>query len=199
MPITTNGRKAEHNVDPLFLERWSPRAFTGEAMPNSDLMTLFEAASWAPSAFNGQPWRFVYAHRDTEHWTRLFEILVPFNQMWVKNASALVFVISDRFRRVEGQPPAPAHSHSFDTGAAWACLALQAVRMGWATHGMVGLDMARAYEMLGIPEADYRVEAAVAIGRQADASVLDEVLRAREVPSSRSPVSTFAFEGRLTP
>ena len=197
MSSTANGRTAEHDVDPLFLERWSPRAFTGEAMPNSELMTLFEAASWAPSAFNGQPWRFVYAHRDTEDWTRLFDILIPFNQMWVKNASALVFVISDRFRRVEGQPPAPTHSHSFDTGAAWACLALQAVRMGWATHGMVGLDMAKAYQVLGVPEADYRIEAAVAIGRQGDVSLLDEVFRAREVPSPRNPVSTFAFEGRL--
>lgn len=197
MPTTANGRTAEHDVDPMFLERWSPRALTGEAMPDADLMKLFDAARWAPSAFNGQPWRFVYAHRDTGDWTRLFEILIPYNQMWVKNASALVFVISDRFRRVEGQPPAPVHSHSFDTGAAWACLALQATRMGWATHGMVGLDMAKAYEVLGIPEADYRVEAAVAIGRKGDVSVLDEPFRSREIPSPRNPVSSFAFEGRF--
>lgn len=179
----------------MFLERWSPRAFTGEAMPDADLMTLFDAASWAPSAFNGQPWRFVYAHRDTVDWHRLFDVLIPFNQMWVKNASALAFVISDRFRRVEGQPPAPVHSHSFDAGAAWACLALQAARMGWATHGMVGFDMAKAYEVLGVAESDYRIEAAIAIGRRGDISVLDEPFRSREIPSPRNPVSSFAFQG----
>jgi hypothetical protein len=65
MPTSANGRTAEYDVDPLFLERWSPRAFTGEAMPDGELMTLFDAARWAPSAFNGQPWRFVYAHRET--------------------------------------------------------------------------------------------------------------------------------------
>lgn len=194
---TANGRTSEHCIDPMFLERWSPRAFTGEPMANADLMTLFEAGGWAPSAFNGQPWRFIYAHRDTAEWSRLFDILIPFNQMWVKNASVLVFVISDRFRRVEGQAPSPVHSHSFDAGAAWAYLALPAVRMGWATHGMVGLDMAKAYEVLGVPETDYRVEAAIAIGRQTDASVLDEVFRSREAPSSRNPVSDIAFEGRF--
>ena len=197
LSTTANGRTAEHDVDPMFLERWSPRAFTGEPMQDGELMTLFDAARWAPSAFNGQPWRFVYAHRDTEDWIRLFDILIPVNQMWVKNASALAFVISDRFRRVDGQPPSPVHSHSFDAGAAWACLALQAVRMGWATHGMVGLQMAKAYEVLGVPETDYRIEAAIAIGRKADVSVLDEPFRAREIPSLRNPVSSFVHKGHF--
>lgn len=197
MTTLANGRATEHDIDPIFPERWSPRAFTGEAMPQSELMRLFEAARWAPSAFNAQPWRFVYAHRDTPSWATLFDILIPYNQMWVANASVLIFLISDRFRRVEGQPPAPMHSHSFDAGAAWANLALQATRGGWAAHGMVGFDMAKAYETLGVPEADYRVEAAIAVGRQADKSVLPEAFQSREAASPRNPAAGFIMEGRF--
>lgn len=137
-----NGRTADHDVHEMFLARWSPRAFTGEPMPEPLLMSLFEAARWAPSAFNGQPWRFVYAHKGTDAWDRLFDVLIPYNQAWVKHASVLMYVISDRFRRVEGREPALVHSHSFDAGAAWACLALQANHIGWAAHGMAGFGLA---------------------------------------------------------
>src|SRR5678815_2385078 len=112
MSVTANGRTSEYDVDPMFLERWSPRAFTGEAMPDAVLMSLFEAAHWAPSAFNGQPWRFVYAHRGGADWDRLFEVLIPYNQAWVKNASVLMYAISDRFRRAEGREPVPVRSHA---------------------------------------------------------------------------------------
>ena len=105
--------------------------------------------------------------------------------------------ISDRWRRKEGAEPTPVRSHSFDAGAAWAYLALQASRLGWAAHGMAGFDVQRAYEAVGASEAEYCVEAAVAVGRPADASILDEPYRSREVPSQRNPVSSFAFEGRL--
>ncbi|MBW8812732.1 MAG: nitroreductase family protein [Caulobacterales bacterium] len=195
MTVEANGRTADFDIDPMFLDRWSPRAFSGEAMPHELLMSLFEAARWAPSAFNGQPWRFVYAHAGTTDWDRLMEVLIPYNQAWVKHASVLMFVISDRFRRSEGREPEPLYSHSFDTGAAWACLALQAHRAGWAAHGMSGFDLARAHEVLGVPEAEYRVEAAIAVGRPVDAAILDEPYRSREKPSSRKPVSSFAFEG----
>ena len=191
-----NGRTADHDADRMFPERWSPRAFTGEAMPQAELMALFEAARWAPSAFNGQPWRFVYAHRGTADFDRLLDILIPYNQLWARNASVLMYLFSDRFRRVEGQPPAPVHSHSFDAGAAWANLALQASRSGWAAHGMVGFDQPRAYAELGFSEPDYRVEAAIAVGRLADKETLEEPFRSREVASPRKPVSDFIFAGR---
>jgi nitroreductase len=197
LSTTANGRTAEYDVDPMFLERWSPRAFTGEAMPQETLLSLFEAAHWAPSAFNGQPWRFVYAHKGTEHFDRLLDVLIPYNQAWAKNASVLLFVISDRFRRSEGREPAPVLSHSFDAGAAWGYLALQASRAGWAAHGMAGFDLTRAYDVLGVSDGDYCVEAAVAVGRVADPSTLEEPYRSREVPSPRNPIATFAFEGRF--
>lgn len=195
MTTSANGRTAEHDVDAMFLERWSPRAFTGEAMPSEVLMSLFEAAHWAPSAFNGQPWRFVYAHRDTPEWERLFDVLIPYNQAWVRNASVLMYVLSDRFRRVEGRDPAPVRSHTFDTGAAWAYLALQASRLGWAAHGMAGFDVPRSYGVLGVDEAQHEVHCAVAVGRLADPSVLAEPYRSRELPSGRNAIATFAFEG----
>lgn len=197
MSDAVNGRVSAHGVDPMFLARWSPRAFTGEPMPQADLLTLFEAAGWAPSAFNGQPWRFVYAHRDGPGWDALFDLLIPYNQAWAKTASVLIFVLSDRWRRREGAEPSPVRSHTFDSGAAWGYLALQAQKLGWAAHGMAGFDLERAYAVLGADPAQFNVEAAIAVGRQADPSVLDEPYRSREVPSQRNPVETFAFEGRL--
>ena len=197
MSKTLNGRTADHDIHDQFLNRWSPRAFTGEPLSDATLMQLFEAARWAPSAFNLQPWRFVYARRDSEHWERLYSILIEYNRMWVSTASALAFIISDRFRRKEGEAPIPSYSHSFDTGAAWGFLALQAHHMGLAAHGMTGFDPDLAYADLGVPESDYRIEAAIAIGRPTDPSVLPEMFRAREVPSSRNPVGGFVFEGRF--
>ena len=197
MPITHNGRTADHDIDPIFLNRWSPRAFTGEPIPDEILMSMFEAARWAPSASNVQPWRFVYARRGTPQWAPLFDALMDMNQAWVVNASVLAYVLSDRFRRRPDRPPAENRSHSFDAGAAWAYLALQARHLGWAAHGMGGFYPEKAHEALGAPQADWRVEAAIAIGRPTDAAVLPEAYRAREIPSGREPVESFVFEGRL--
>ena len=199
MGLTANGRTADHDVDPMFLHRWSPRAFTGEPIPDEVLMSLFEAARWAPSAFNLQPWRFVWARPDTADWDRLFETLIEYNQAWVRRASALVFVISDCFRRQAGAEPEPLYSHSFDVGAAWAYLALQAHHLGWAAHGMTGFDPVKAHEELGVPEGEYRIEAAIAIGRPTDKSVLPERYQAREAPSGRGPLSGMVFQGRFRP
>jgi nitroreductase len=195
---TANSRTADHPIDPLFLERWSPRAFTGEAIPEAELMTLLEAARWAPSCYNSQPWRFLYARRDAEGWPRFLGLLVPYNQSWAKNAAALVILVSKTTLLPPGtEKEIPARTHSLDAGAAWANLALQAVRSGWAAHGMAGFDVERTAAELGVP-SDYRVEAAIAIGRQGDKSLLPEALQAREKPSARMPLSQLAMEGRFT-
>ena len=197
MGITHNGRTADHDIDPIFLNRWSPRAFTGEPIPDEILMSMFEAARWAPSASNVQPWRFVYARRGSAEWEPLFDALMDMNQPWVANASVLAYILSDRYRRRRDRPPAENRSHSFDTGAAWAYLALQAHHLGWAAHAMGGFHVDKAYEATGASEADYRIEAALAIGRLTGAETLPESYRAREVPSGREPVESFVFEGRL--
>ncbi len=107
-------------------------------LENADLMTLFEAARWAPSSYNAQPWRFVYALRETASWTRFLDLLNPFNRSWAENAAAIIFIISDSLIQPTADvEPMPSHSHSFDAGAAWALLALPG-HPTWATHPLHG-------------------------------------------------------------
>ena len=137
---TSNHRKSEYNVDPIFLDRWSPRAFDGSTMPKEDLLTILDAAHWAPSAFNYQPWRFVYALKGTPEFDKFLDILIEFNQSWAKNASALVFIFSDTLSRpADGSEPKAYRSHSFDAGAAWGLLSLQAIKSGfeWLSSVMI--------------------------------------------------------------
>ncbi len=192
-------RSADHPIDAIFLERWSPRAFTGETMAEADLKTMLEAARWAPSSYNSQPWRFVYALRGTPHFDRFLDLLVPFNRSWAKDASALVVLASNSLMLPPGaEKEVPSHSHSLDAGAASGYFALQAAMMGWAVHGMVGFDMDRAFAELDVPKG-YRVEAAYAVGRRGDAAQLPEALRARETPSPRKPLAEIAFAGVFAP
>lgn len=190
-------RQSDHPIEKVFLERWSPRAFDNTPVAEGDLHVMFEAARWAPSAFNAQPWRFVYALRGDADWDRLRGVLVPFNADWVATAGALVFICSDTMMQGKpDKPPTPSHSHSFDAGAAWALLALQATHMGYHTHGMTGVDFDRARVELEAPER-FRVEAAIAIGRQGDKAQLPEGLRDRETPSSRVPLANLVYRGRF--
>ncbi len=193
---TVGNRTSDHPIEPIFLERWSPRAFTGEAIPEAELMSIFEAARWAPSSYNSQPWRYVYARRDTPAWEAMFSLLGEFNQSWAKGAAALVVLASSSTMIPPGKDqPVPSHSHSLDAGSGWGYAALQAQKMGWHTHGMVGFDIPRAFAELGFPEG-YRVELAFVIGRQGDKSTLPEYLQGREEPSSRKPLSEIVFEGK---
>jgi nitroreductase len=157
-------------------------------------MAMFEAARWAPSCFNMQPWRFLYATNGSEHWPRFLGLLIPYNQDWAKNASVLGVVVSKTLLERPGREPSPSHSHSYDAGAAWMSLALQASKLGWAAHGMIGFDIPRTYTELNVPES-HRVEAAFAIGRPTTSDVLPEALAAREHPSDRQPLAEMIFEG----
>ncbi len=189
-------RTSDKNVDTLFLERWSPRAFDGSDMPLEDLMTMIEAARWAPSAFNYQPWRFLYSMRGDANWDTFLSMLIPFNASWASSASALVFVVSDT--QIEGKDgPKPSHSHSFDAGAAWGLLSLQAIKLGYFTHGMTGLQFGKEAELLGV-KPPFRLEAGIAIGRRGDPGILPEGLRDREGPSDRKPLEEIVTAGPLT-
>jgi len=193
--VKANSRTADYPIDPLFLERWSPRAFTHAPISERELLTLLEAARWAPSSFNSQPWRFLYARRDTKHWPQFLGLLSDYNQSWAKNAAALVILVSKTTLLPRGaDKEVPSYTHSLDAGAAWANLALQATRSGWAAHGMAGFDVPRTARELSVP-SDYRVEAAIAIGRPGDKSLLPDALRAREQPSDRLGLSQLAWEG----
>jgi len=189
-------RRPDHPLDPLFLERWSPRAFDGSDIPDEDLLTIFEAARWAPSAFNSQPWRFLYAKRGDPDWERFLSLLIPWNRSWAHSASVLVYILSDTlpFTDRKTGEPAPSTTHSFDAGAAWASLALQATLMGYHAHGMSGIEYDLARAELRIPDR-YALNAACAIGRIGDPAILDDKLRARETPSDRKPLADFVFRG----
>jgi nitroreductase len=185
------GPQAQNPVDELFLDRWSPRAMSGEGVTDEELSTLFEAARWAPSSYNNQPWRILYARRDTAHWETFFDLLVEGNRNWAKDAAALLLFVSKETFDFNGKPYP---THSFDTGAAWENLALQATMLGLATHGMQGFDYERARTELNIPEG-FRVEAMIAVGRPGDPAQLPEPLRAREAPSGRKALSEITCEG----
>jgi nitroreductase len=186
-------RKPDHKILDLILNRHSPRAMSGEAISHEELMQLFEAARWAQSSYNNQPWRFIYAHRDTPEWKQLFDLLVPFNQSWNKNGAVLVVVVSaNNFAHNSN----PSRTHSFDTGAACENMSLQAEGMGLVCHGMEGFDYDRAQKELNIP-ADYTVEAMFGIGRPGKKEDLPPGLAEREELSERKPVESFIFEGTM--
>jgi nitroreductase len=190
-------RSAEFAIDPIFIDRWSPRAFTGETIDENTLFTLFEAARWAPSAGNSQPWRFIYALKDSANWPSFFGLLNENNQRWAANASALVVLVSKTTHVRSGETePSPLRNHSFDSGAAWANLALQALHSGWRTHAMGGFNRDKARDVLSVPQG-YNVEVAIAIGRQAQLSSLPPDLQEREQPNQRRPLGKFVAEGRF--
>jgi nitroreductase len=187
-------RQPHHPVDPIFTARWSPRGFDRSVIPEADLHTIFEAARWAPSAFNAQPWRFLYARRESADWARFVSLLMPFNQIWAQNAAVLIYLCSDTLREMKPGQLSPSHTHSFDTGAAWASMALQATMLGYHAHGMAGVEWDRVREELKVPDR-FRIDAACVIGRAGALDLLDEKNRARETPSDRRPVGETAFAG----
>jgi nitroreductase len=194
----SNSRESEYSIDPKFLDRWSPRAFTGEIIEEAEVLTWLDAAHWAPSSANMQPWRFIYALKGSVYWETFVGLLNDANQEWAKNASALIFVISRSFTGAAGSSEEkPSYTHSFDAGAAWGHLAMQARVSGFYAHGMGGIKHEQIKETFGIPHS-YRVEAAVAVGRIADKSVLSERNQAREFPSQRKPLSEVAFNGHFS-
>jgi len=166
---------------------------SAEHMSDDELMSLFEAARWAPSSYNNQPWRFIYAKRDTPSWERLFSLMVDFNKGWTKNAAALVVVVSKKTFDHNGKESV---THRFDTGAAWENLALEANTRGFVAHGMEGFDYAAARGELGIPD-EFDVEAMIAIGKPGKKEDLDPALQDREAPSDRRPLSEIVMEGKF--
>ncbi len=186
-------REPTYPIDPLFLHRRSLRAMTGETIKKELLFSLFEAARWAPSSYNSQPWRFLYAMRETEAFSLFFSFLVEFNQGWCKNASSLVLVLSHKVL-AKGKPSI---THSFDTGAAVENLSLQGMLHNLVVHSMQGFNYERAQKELKIP-SEYQVEAMIAVGIPADKEVLSKELQEKEVPSQRKPLEQILCEGTFS-
>ena len=184
-------RTSEYSINPLILNRWSPRSMTGEELNDEDVMSLFEAARWAPSSFNNQPWRFIYAKRNTGYWDRLFNLLADTNKSWAKKAALLAVVISRKNFEFNGKP---ARTHQFDAGSAWENLALEASSRGIVAHGMQGFDYEKARTELGIP-ADFEVMAMIAIGKRGPKENLPTELQDKEKPNERKPLKDIIMEG----
>ena len=184
-------RKTDHPIESLFVERWSPRAMSGEPLSDGEILTLFEAARWAPSTYNEQEWRFLYARRETPQWQPIFELLVEGNQAWCKSAAMLAVIVAHKVFAQNGKPNPV---HLFDVGAAFENIALQATAMGLVVHGMQGFDFEKARTTLNVPD-DYAVAAMFAAGRPGPVDVLPEKLREREKPTGRKPVTEFICEG----
>ena len=195
-PTQKKGRRARQPafpINPLLLNRWSPRSMTGEEMDDETTMSLFEAARWAPSSYNNQPWRFVYAKRNTPHWNRLFDLVAEPNKVWAKNAAVLVVVVSNKHFDINGKYSI---THQYDAGAAWENLALEASTRGVVAHGMQGFDYERARADLEIPDS-FDVMAMIAIGKRGPKENLPMNLQEKEDPNGRKPLREIVMEGRF--
>ncbi len=183
-------RKTEYNISPIFLHRWSPRAL-GRKMDEESLKSLFEAARWAPSSYNNQSWRFIYATHKDEEFEDFADLLGDFNREWAETGYALVVITSKTTFDHSGEH---SKTHSFDTGAAWQNLALEAAKKGLVAHGMQGFDYEKAKEKLNIPE-EFEVEAMIAIGSWEDEKQLPEDFQVE--PNNRKDLEEIISKGEF--
>ncbi|MFO1535787.1 MAG: nitroreductase family protein [Thermoplasmatota archaeon] len=189
-------RQPDAPVDPLFVGRWSPRSFLPDPVPRAVLESMVEAARWAPSSLNLQPWRFFVTGQGPtrDAWN---EAVAPGNRAWSDKAPVLVWVVA---RTTLGpnpyHPPETPNRHAlFDTGAAALSFVLEGERHGLRSHPMGGIDAPRAHALLGL-DASHEVVCAIAVGRQGPAAALLDGFRSREAPSPRKPAAEVAsFSG----
>jgi len=186
-------RKPDHPIHPLILDRWSPRAMTGEPIDDKTILSLLEAARWAPSSYNAQPWRFIYAKQETKHFATFVDILNEFNRSWAEKGALLGVIAA---RKTFEHNNKPSRTHAFDAGAAWENLALEACSRGLVAHGMEGFDYEKAKKSLHIPD-EYEVLAMFVVGKKAAKETLPLELQQKETPSSRKKIAEFAFEGKF--
>lgn len=176
-------RQPDYPVHPFILNRWSPRSYTSEAVTADQLHTVLEAARWAPSGGNQQPWRFYVATTEEEH--EQFRIFInPRNRLWTDKAPVLLLLASVKVRE-SGEPNG---AHAFDAGAAWATLALQARLLGLGTRAVGGFNHQLARETLRTPE-HIALHAVIALGHPGDVDALEESFRELEKPNGRHPLA----------
>jgi nitroreductase len=183
---------AIEGVLPAIHKRWSPRSFADRDVPHAELKKVFEAARWAPSSFNEQPWRFIVGTRGSETWKKIHDSLMPFNQQWAGKAPVLILgTAKTRFSHNDS----PNGVAVFDLGAATAYLVLQASVLGLATHQMAGYDRSQARAAFGIPE-EYELGSVIALGYQGEPSRLNhDQMHAQEIaPRHRKPLGDFVFD-----
>lgn len=187
--------KTRYPIHEIISGRWSPRALDAtQPVSRENLLSLLEAARWAPSCFGDEPWRYIVWDRfaDPESWHRAFECMVPGNQAWAKNAPILMLSIADTLFDYNGSPN---RFGQYDTGAASENLVLQAEALGLAAHQMGGFDVDKARAAFSIPER-YLCMSMIAVGHPASPDILDAGLKEKELAErSRKPMESRFFEG----
>ena len=186
-------RTPDWPIEPMLYRRWSPRAMSGETLNDEEIMSLFEAARWAPSSYNAQHWRFLYTTRGSAHWEKYLGFLVEGNFAWAKNAGLLIVLVSRTTTEPDGNP---VRTYSFDAGAAWQNIALQSSAMDLVSHGMQGFDYEKARTELNVPD-DYSVEVMIAVGKPGEIDKLPASAREKETPNSRKPLADIIIEGNF--
>lgn len=172
----------------LIKSRWSPRAFSGYSLSKKEVLSLFEAARWAPSSMNEQPWKYYYASReDGDNFNKFIECLKPGNQVWAKNAPLII--LSTAKKHFDYKDKLNRHA-MHDTGAANALICLQANFLGYQAHQMGGFEVEKTYEKFGIDSNRYELVSFIAVGKVGDPSLLPEDLRRSETkPRLRKDIS----------
>jgi nitroreductase len=183
----------DHPINELIRHRWSPRAFDAKPVPADILRSLFEAARWAPSSNNEQPWAYLVAtHDNPEEFAKMVSVLVEFNANWAKHVSVLALAVSEL---AFAKNAAPNRNAQYDTGAASALLSVEATSRGLFVHQMAGFDPDKARQVFGIP-AGWDAIAAIAIGYPGDPATLPQPYQDRErAPRTRKPLSEFVMTG----
>jgi nitroreductase len=181
---------AIEGLSPLFLDRWSPRAFSNREVSHADLKRVFEAARWAPSSGNAQPWRFIVGIRDSETHAKLVSTLAGFNKDWAPKAPVLILGTTNA---VNARGAANAYA-MYDLGAAAVSITLAAEALGLATHQMGGYDHDAARKEFSIPES-YQLGSVMALGFQDEPAALgnDELISRETAPRARKPLMELAF------
>lgn len=190
-----NKKSNQYPVHPLILNRWSPRAFRTERISDDQLNTLFEAARWAPSSMNEQPWRFIYAYKGEKEFELILESLMEGNRVWAKNAPVLMItVIKEKFSKNDKPNKSAAH----DLGLAVGNLSIQATELGIGLHQMAGFSAEKAKQLLDIPEG-YSAFTAIALGFYGSPEQLTGTLKERELATrKRKEISEFTFHGKFS-
>jgi len=194
MSVLKKPAETETAIHEVLRHRWSPRAFDSRPVEHEKLRSLFEAARWASSSYNAQPWYYIVATKDDhEDYKRVTECFVEFNQGWTKGAPVVAISVAGMKFHHNGEP----NRHAFhDVGQASANLALQATALGLQIHQMAGILPDKAREVFGIPEG-FEVVAGIALGYPGDPASLPDGLREKEVaPRERKPLHSFVFTGK---
>lgn len=184
-------RKFIYNIMQEIKQRWSPQAFSTKKIPEDDIQALIEAACYAPSCFNEQPWRFLIASEEKEL-NVMRDLLTEKNQRWARKAPLLILVLAHRYFAYNGKEN---RWHQFDSGTAWGYLSLEAQKRGLITHGMGGFKRQKTRETLNINE-DYEIIAVIAVGKMGNKDELEEEFKKEEFPNSRRSIKERAW--RLT-